>query len=105
MIRWFTRKVVKFVLEALLESDDFDILLGRLAKKMPKSISNIGSVPKPDENKTSLSDDIDSTQALADAMVVGGNRIEMSEMSGDETVNEGGEDRKDVMSMLNNIGD
>ena len=111
MIRWLTRKVVKFVLEVLLDSDAFDKLMDRMAEKIGREIpdsspSSMKVVERAVENRAAPSeDDIDSIKAIAEMVIARGKGVEMSDISGATVVNEVGEDRESVMDMLKNTGD
>lgn len=103
MLRWFVRKVVKLVIEAIIDSDRLDELLDKFAIKLaPQVMSTAGKVKNLVESVAD-GDDIDSSKAIADALLRGAGKVEMAEI-GDSSVTEGG-DRSNVMDLLSNIGD
>jgi len=109
MIRWFVKRVVKFILEALVESEDLDKILEKVAKAVPdvtSSIKEIGSVNMKELSKSaSGGDEVDSTAALVGYMVAKSKSVEMSGISGSETVTSADEGHDEVMNMMKNMGD
>ena len=103
-MRWLVKKVVKWVIEALVESEGFDQLIERLASKMPVGgVQLAGSQTRERLVAADNTDDgIDSSMALAQAIISGTGKVEMSELPVGSTVvsNEG---KKDVMDMLKKI--
>jgi hypothetical protein len=111
MIRWFVKRVVKFILEALAESDDLDRIIEKFMKSIPigmasSSIEEIrGAYAKEIGKVAELGDDVDSTAALVDYMVNRSKDVEMSDISGSETVTSADKAHDEVMDIMKNIGD
>jgi len=105
-MRWLIRKVVKLIIEALLELDEFDRVVDKIASKIAVTVAPVGSQPEKARVATSeYRDDIDSSRALADVIISGTDKVEMSEISDEDAVISSGEGRGDVMDMLKGIGD
>lgn len=87
-MQWLVRKVVKWILQAILESEEFDAVVRKVSAS---AVSSGGSAVKQVVRETlsssaSMDDGIDSSKALADAIIGGTKRIEMSGTSGEEVV-------------------
>lgn len=106
MIRWFVRRVVKYILEELANSKDFEAILDRLS---PGSSGNrYLDVKASVENGGTRSDsslESDSMSKLVGAVVQRSESVKLSGNAVSEKVNEGRKPNQKVVDRLRNLGD
>jgi len=103
MIRWLVRKVVKYVLEELVKSDDLQWLVRRYQTGASTGVGRTESAPgvKPSVGGV----EVDSMKDLAAAMTAKTSEIEIDIKNESETVSSNKERSADVMRRLSEIGD
>lgn len=103
MIRWLVRKVVKYVLEELLKSDDFQWLLKRHERRGPDVVvAESASASKPKELGAV---EVDSMRDIAAAMTSKTSDVEIGMKKESETVSGNKKRSADVMRHLSELGD
>jgi len=102
MLRWFVRRVVKYVVEELNCSDDFQWLMHRYWKGTVESQTSTASGASP---RVLSAVEVDSMKDLAAAMTAGTSDVEIGIKNESETVSTNKERNADTLRRISEIGD
>jgi len=105
MIRWLVKKIVKYVLEELMNSEDLQWLIHRYGSRVSLNPpgSDLRSVPHGDAPSGAV--EVDSMERLAKVMAAKTSDVEIGIKNESETVSPNKRRSADTMRRLSEIGD